>query len=306
MSGAGEDAGGFSEVVASVAPAAAGIGHNKGEDWLRPAEQIAAHIESKHHQLFERADEIMRAEERLPPIENDDAESKATEFVKLIQVSVKNLDLARVGECAPYDAARSAVHAHFKRQIDQLDDPNRGKPGLKQRVLLRLGDYKREKEARERARLQAEADARRAAEEEARRVAAAAEAAAREAEQAAARKRNEAAIAEANAKAVALREQADQAAAAARETVAPAADAAKAAAVKPAELTRSRGGRGGISSLQTFWDFENLERDRLDLEPLRAHIPIAALESAVRSYIKAGGRKLPGVRIFENDRARVS
>jgi hypothetical protein len=81
--------------------------------------------------------------------------------------------------------------------------------------------------------------------------------------------------------------------------------AARAAVVTAAELSRSRGDYGSVASLRTYWDFADLERAALDLETLRSHLPQDALEKAVRSYVKAGGRELRGVRIFENTQAAV-
>lgn len=69
---------------------------------------------------------------------------------------------------------------------------------------------------------------------------------------------------------------------------------------KPAALSRVRGEHGSVSSLRTFLNFRNLDRAELDLESLRQHLPIGGLESAVRSYINAGGTKLRGVEIFED------
>lgn len=72
------------------------------------------------------------------------------------------------------------------------------------------------------------------------------------------------------------------------------------AGASPAELSRIRGEAGSVSSLRTFWSFRNISRGELDLEQLRAHLPIGALETAVRSFIDAGGRSLKGVEIFED------
>lgn len=67
-----------------------------------------------------------------------------------------------------------------------------------------------------------------------------------------------------------------------------------------ADMSRTRGKFGSVSSLRTTWGFEDLDRESLDIEALRHHIPQAALETAVRAFIKAGGRELKGVRIVEN------
>lgn len=79
----------------------------------------------------------------------------------------------------------------------------------------------------------------------------------------------------------------------------------KRADASAAELSRSRGELGSVSSLRTDWVFDSLDRQKLDLETLRAHIPVDALEQAVRSFIRAGGRDLRGVKIFETTTAVV-
>lgn len=82
-----------------------------------------------------------------------------------------------------------------------------------------------------------------------------------------------------------------------------AAEASKRAAeAKASELSRSRGGWGSVSSLQSFWDFDELDRHAIDLEAIRPHLALDAIEKAVRAAIKSGSRKMRGVRIFENTR----
>lgn len=82
----------------------------------------------------------------------------------------------------------------------------------------------------------------------------------------------------------------------------------RSAGAKPAELGKSRGEYGGQTSLKQFWNYTDLDRDRIDLEALRGHIPHDALEKAVKSWIKAnadllaGGTELFGVSIYEDTR----
>jgi hypothetical protein len=45
------------------------------------------------------------------------------------------------------------------------------------------------------------------------------------------------------------------------------------------------------------WTFKDLDKSELNLEALRYHISREALEEAVRSYIRYGGRGLKGVDI---------
>ena len=81
---------------------------------------------------------------------------------------------------------------------------------------------------------------------------------------------------------------------------------------KAADMSRSRSDLGAVSSLHTFWDHtpvdkdcpDPVDRDKIDLEPLRGHLGMEALDKAVRSFVKAEGRRLRGVRIFENTVSR--
>ena len=67
-----------------------------------------------------------------------------------------------------------------------------------------------------------------------------------------------------------------------------------------ADLSRTRGDYGSVSSLRTTWKHDGLDRDRLNLEALRPHLTEDAIHQAIRSFIKAGGRNLAGVRIYEH------
>ena len=100
-------------------------------------------------------------------------------------------------------------------------------------------------------------------------------------------------------------EQAVQVDEAARQAEADAVTAKKAADAKAAELHTTRGDYGSSSSLRTFWDFTDLDRRSIELQALRYHLPEDALEKAIRSFIKAGGRELLGVRIFQNTKSVV-
>lgn len=231
--------------------------------------------------LRKRAAELLSAEARLPVIDSDEAAGKVGDYVKIVAAAIKTADSDREREKEPYLAGGRTVDGFYKKEIiDPLD-------ALKRRVSAKITAYLREKEAAERARREAE------------------ERAAREAEAAAKR--------EAAAKADIFTDDASLTAALAAEDRARQAEAdriaaEKAAQAKPAELSRTRGDLGALSSLRTFWSFDpaTLNRNAIDLEALRPHLPIAALEAAIRSYIKAGGRDLRGVRIFEDKQARVS
>lgn len=74
---------------------------------------------------------------------------------------------------------------------------------------------------------------------------------------------------------------------------------------KAADLVRTHTGMGGVSTLQTVWEFQILDLDRIDLETLRPHLAVEALEKAIRAYIRAGGRQLAGVDIYQDRRASI-
>lgn len=121
-----------------------------------------------------------------------------------------------------------------------------------------------------------------------------------------------------DAKQAAERQQAaaDRAAAAAAEQTAQALDTAaateasanklaKAAAAPVAELSRTRGNFGQSGLRRTWTHGDKFDRDLLDLETLRAHLPEDGINQAIRSFIKAGGRNLKGASIYEDTTAVV-
>jgi len=261
--------------MAALDPAMQGpLGRNEPP----PAEMLRQNLDEKHRALLRRRDELLAAADRVPPEVIDEAVAgRVSDFIKQMAAAYKTAEAARVAEKEPHLEAGRVVDGWFKRITDPLS-------GAKRMIEGRLTSYQR-----------AKAEAERCIREEAKRQA-------REAAQAAFK-----AAAEAEA---AMRQEADlqaaiEAAACAKQAAADAEVAAKAAAAKPAELSRTRGEYGSVASLSTFWDFADLDRATLDLESLRPHLATAALEQAVRSYIKAGGRSLRGVRIFENTQTVV-
>ena len=106
---------------------------------------------------------------------------------------------------------------------------------------------------------------------------------------------------ESDARAQAAQDEADRARVAAEK-------AGKAADAKPAELGRTRGEYGGMTSLKQFWNKRNVDRATIDLEALRDHLPMDAIERAINSWINANkedlraGKQLDGVEIFEDTR----
>lgn len=80
--------------------------------------------------------------------------------------------------------------------------------------------------------------------------------------------------------------------------------AAQAAEAKPAVLSRTRGEYGAVSSLRTQWVFDEIDREQIDLEVLRFHIPADGLRPSAHS-LRPEAAKLRGTRIYETTAAVV-
>lgn len=251
------------------------IGDNRAPADANP---IKDRLTEDYGTLERRKTELLDAMERMPTsIEDEATAGKVSDFIMQLSAAAKNADKCRVDEKEIYLSGGRTVDGYFKAISGPLLDAKKKVEGV-------LTIFQRAKAAEER----------RAREEQ--------ERIARE-EQARADKK-------AQAKIDALNEEGDLAAAIEAEEVAKqaAADAEEAkrdADAKAAELSRTRSDSGTVSSLRTYWDFSNLDRASIDLESIRQHLSEDALEKAVRSFIKAGGRELKGVKIFENTKTVV-
>ena len=253
---------------------AAEAGHNRPpEDAPSQAEVIRERLTAENADLLSRKDELVAALERVPDKIDDDTATRAADFIKQLTACRKDADSRRVGAKEPYLAGGRAVDGFFRPVMDALEK-------AKKAVEQRLTTYQREKAAEERKRREEEERQAREEAERAERAAAEAEAVAWHSE--------------------ANLNSAIEAEEVARQAEADAVTAAKQADVKAADLHRTRGDLGAVASLRTYWDFEVLDIHQVPLEPIRAHLPVSAVEQAIRSFVKAGGRELPGVRIFEN------
>ena len=239
---------------------------------------LAEALRDDHADLVNRRDDLLAAADRAPvSIDDEDANRKMADFVKQIQAAIKNADAKRVDAKEPYLKAGREVDGFFKAITDPLDK-------VKRLMESRMTIWQRKVADAERRRREEEATRQR---EEALLLA---RAAAEHAEWMKSQTDLDAAVA---------------AEAAAKQAAANVAVAQRAAEAKAAELSRSRGDFGAVASLHTFWDFKDLKRDLLNLEALRFQLPLDALDKAVRAYIKAGGRELRGVTIFENSQTKV-
>jgi alpha-galactosidase/6-phospho-beta-glucosidase family protein len=255
---------------ANIAP----IGHNRAPF---DADSLRSDLIDEFRSLFSRRDELLAAETRIPPIGDEDTARKISDFVKQLSAAIKASDAARVNAKEPFLEGGRVIDGVFRQISDPLTD-------LKKKVERKLTDYLRAKEAEERER--------------------------RQREEREARERAEQARREAEAAAQAMRDAAslDEAVQAEKAAEAAAADVVKAeaaATAKPAELSRTRGEYGAVSSLRTEWVFEGVDRATIDLETLRPYLPADGIEKAIRSFIRAGGRDLRGTRIYETTNAVV-
>ena len=248
-----------------------GIGDNRPPE---DADPLRDRLTETHGALVARqaallADAALRAPET---IEDEETAEDVSDYIKEMTSCVKTLEGARVSEKEPYLKNGRIVDGFFKKLSDGLDEVTRT-------VKRSLTIYQRQKAEEER----------RAREEEERRIREEAERARQ--------------VAEERAAALAAETDLDPAVQAEREAEEAAADLARAereTKANAAELSRTRGDKGAVASLRTFWTFNQLDRDTIDLVKLRHHLPQAALESAVRSFVKAGGRELEGAHIFED------
>jgi len=222
-----------------------------------------------------RRDEFLANCSAIPDvIDSDEMDGRVNDQIAQWTKFMKEVDRWKDDTKAPILTADRLIMATHAKLCDPI-------AAIKKRVNERSTLYKRAKADRERKiREEAERQAREAAEAAAR--------AAAEAERAA----QDAATLSAAIDAEAVAKQAAADAEAAR----------KSAEAKASELSRNRGDYGSVSSLQTFWDFADLDRNAIDLEALRPHLPLDAIEMAVRAAIKSGARQMRGVRIFENTR----
>ena len=258
-----------------------GVGDNMPPEDANPLQDRLA---EDHGDLIARRDELLASAARTPDVvEDDEMNKRFATLAKLLAALVKKSETSRVGEKEFFLDGGRQVDGWFK----QITDPAKK---AKASIETRQTEWQRKVAAEERRR---RAEEERLAREEADRLA------------------KEAAEREKVLKDAKGLDAAVAAAELAKQAAADAEAAAKAAAAKPADLSRTRSDEGAVASLHTWWDFRDIDRDNLDLEMLRQHLPEEALEKAVRAWIKAnstvvrqmkGQQPIRGVVIFENSR----
>lgn len=244
----------------------------------RPAipspETLRELLADENQDILRRREELLAGFSRAPEtVETDEVAGKVSDFVKQVDAATKLVESRRKAAKEPALAAGRTVDGFFQPITDSLA---KARDTLKGRVEI----YLRKKAAEEQRRRDEEA--RRAEEERKRAEAEALKAAAEQPTEVAETKIDEA---------IAAQQAAAQATAATE--------------AKPAELSRTRGEFGSVSSLRTVWVGEIEDKAKLDLDALRPYLATDAIEKALRAFVRAGGRELKGARIYQQDSAVI-
>lgn len=206
-----------------------------------------------------------------PVLEDDDDLELVTGLIGDFGKYAKRVDAIRDDNKRPHLEAGNTIHAFFKALEGRLLQ-------TKKSLELRGTTYMNKKaEAERRVRLAEEQKAREAAAVKEKEAAAAL----------AANKPDEAHAAQAAADNLSVR----------------ADNAADAAAARPADLARTTTD-AGTATLSQVWEFEIQNIDTIDLEALRPFLPRAAIEQAMRGFVKSGRREIKGARIFSKNAGR--
>ena len=238
------------------------------------AELLQSELAEKHYKILDGAANLVAAASRIPQVIEDDATAgKASDYIKMVTGSMKNLEAERVNEKEPFLSLGRIVDGFFKKRIDELT-------GAKLTASRPLDTWLKKKAAEEqRKRMEEAAELRRQQEEQ-----------------------EKAAKMLANAQ---MQSQADKMLDQALITEQVAKKAEASAVAKPADMAQSRGSSGARAALVTRWVGEVIDIGSLDLEALRFHINPEALQKAVNSFVAAGGRKMHGVKIYEKSETVV-
>ena len=245
------------------------IGGNQPPSPMTPLE-VTRFLADSEATLLSRRDELLAGVARFkkahPVIEDDEMQGRAGDFGKQIQAAIKISKDSFALSKKPFIEGGRAVDQFFRAITEPLER------GL-QEVRAPMTAYAVKKEAVERAERERAAAAARAEADRVQRELAAQYAAEQETRAAAAAP--ETTVEEA----IVASQQADA--------------TAKAATAKAADLTRSRGDAGSVSSLREHWDVELVDLSKVPLEFLT--FDLAKARRAV-----AGGklREIAGCRVF--------
>lgn len=299
--------------------------HNKGPLYTTE-KAILAYLGNQYGDIVERAKALLGREADFATVKDDESDSEATEFMVKVRAAWKAADGARVTEKSPYDDLAGLVHGWFKAPVlDPLQAM--GVRINEAQTVYKVSVLQAEQETRADNLRKQQAAEKKAADD-----AAAAAKVAAEALAAANRARNPERKAELTAAVEAAVVVAEKTGQVFNDASRGRSEAQEALAAPAADLTRSRGSRGGVSSLASFHDFRDLDRavlgELLDKDGKKAkgvvppgiltllpYIDEKHLDMAVRAYmaankatvdahIAAKTQPINGVVIFENYRNR--
>lgn len=297
---------GFSEML--PAPPSAGIGHNSGAggegpygpDWLPIGKELERRLKAAHKKAMKRAQDLIDADP-IEAVNNVAQVKKATERVRQYQATLTELDGQRKAEKEPFRLGGAQVDGFFNEKAEEI-------ALLKQATERLMNAYNTKVAADERKKRTAALVAAQLAQAE---IARKAREAKEKADKLAEKARGKVTIAKAAAKSAEAEDLLDQH----EEAKADVTRAERSLAAPAADLTRQRS-PNAIQGQQEFVDFRDLDRDKINLEALRAHIGIDHLQQAVRQYIAANNdalkedlknrrQPLKGVEFWMNSRTRV-
>lgn len=256
-------------------------GHNQPD----LAKDVTERLGRDYANLNERVDAFSEEANLLPPsVDSKEAHDEYVDLIAKMRGSIKDIDAIRVAEKDPHLKSERAIDGYFFGLSKRLERVRNLLADRVESYLRKVADEERRK------REAAAAEERRRAEELRREEADRA----RKAEEARRRDHRElhtAAAGEAAFEAGVAEQRADE--------------ADQAAAAKPADLARTRSTTGTLSTLKSEWVGKIEDMDAIPLEKLRPYISTDSIEKAVRSFVKNGGRQLPGVRIYETEKAMI-
>lgn len=225
-----------------------------------PAENQREGLEQQNEDLIKRKNELLGAVDRMPgKIETDEMQDKFIDQIKLMKSCAKDAESRQVKDKAPFLEGGRTVDGFYKPIQNALTEAAKRLEGGPLRA------YQRKKYDEEQARLRAERiEAERIAEEERKAAEAAAKLATSDDDLDAA---------------IAAEERANEA----QQDAEKASDASQA---PTNHLTRTHATYGGqaSSSKKAAFRFEDI--NDVDFSILRQHIPIGAIETAIRSYMR--------------------
>lgn len=273
------------------------------------AQVVTAFLEEEYRQYPVQLTELLDEARALPKeIEDKATKDKAASVIKRMRDLNKKFDAFHEKEGQPYFRGKQAVDQFFFGMMDKLQKrAKNNNPGASDVLLSRITDYDNRILAaeQERRRLEAEETARIAREAQERAATEAREA--EERRQAAERARAPAQVEVKTAAAQEAEQKASAAHVEATVTTARAEEAHIATLAKPADIMRSRGDDGTLSTMGQEKYATIVDRDKLDKAKLWPFIPLAALQQALTGFAKTTDYNTPmeGAEIGRKNKSKV-